>query len=110
MEKSTTFFCRQCKNIFRLPVSTGPPLNREVRCSLCESLDVEESPAWAPLGSGTNIFFESEWEYECRECHFQFKMPIPASPSEDKERKCPVCFNQHIDKLNFIGGEPLYCG
>jgi len=110
MEESATLFCRQCRNIFKLSMPAGSPPDLKACCPLCGSSEVEESPAWAPLGSGSNIFINSEWEYECQECRRMFKMPIPESPSEEKERECPSCKSRHIHRLNMIGGEPLYCG
>jgi ribosomal protein S27AE len=36
-------------------------------------------------------------------------MPIPKSPTEEKQRRCPSCGAEHIHRLTAIGGEPLYC-
>jgi rRNA maturation endonuclease Nob1 len=109
MEESK-FLCRQCRYVFKLPVQIGSSLNQGMSCPKCGSQEVTEAPVWAPLGSGSNIFDSSEWEYECHECHTRFKMPIPKSPSEEKERICPSCGARHIHRLTAIGGEPLYCG
>jgi DNA-directed RNA polymerase subunit RPC12/RpoP len=83
---------------------------RRAVCPVCNSIDLAEAPAWAPLGSGSNIFDSSEWEYECQECHKKFEMPIPKSPSEEKNRKCRYCGMGHIHRLTSVGGLPLYCG
>jgi hypothetical protein len=69
-----------------------------------------EAPAWAPLGSGSNVFDNSAWEYQCQLCRHKFKMPIPKSPSEARGRNCPVCASPHLHLLTDIGAQPLYCG
>jgi rRNA maturation endonuclease Nob1 len=105
-----TFLCRQCRNIFKLTVRPGSSVNCEVRCPKCGNTSIEEAPIWAPLGSGLNIFESADWEYECQECQKTFKMHIPKSPTEEKQRKCPSCGAGHIHRLSAAGGEPLYCG
>jgi rRNA maturation endonuclease Nob1 len=102
--------CRQCRNIFKIPVQPGPALEPDMHCPKCGSRDVVEAPVWAPLGSGSNIFDSSEWEYECQLCRDKFKMPIPKSPSEEKGRSCPSCGSRHLHLLTDIGAQPLYCG
>lgn len=102
--------CNRCRNIFTLPLLSVPSLNRETPCPRCGSFDIGEAPAWAPLGSGQNIFDNSFWEYECQECRQKFKMPIPKSPSEEKKRTCPACHSGHLHLLTDLGAQPLYCG
>jgi DNA-directed RNA polymerase subunit RPC12/RpoP len=102
--------CRQCRNIFRIPGNNRGSIGQEISCPKCASTNLEEAPAWAPLGSGLNLFETSGWEYECQLCHDRFKMPIPKSPTEEKARKCPACGNGHLHRLTIKGGEPLYCG
>ena len=109
MVNEHTLLCKQCRNLFKLPLSQLPQ-NKEEYCPACGSSQVEEAPAWAPLGSGLNIFDESTWEYECQQCKKKFKMPIPKSPTEDKSRQCPDCGSGHLHRLTSVGGEPLYCG
>ncbi len=108
MGEERTLLCKQCRNVFRSQPDNDL-LQQETRCPRCGSSNLEEAPAWAPLGSGMNIFDSSEWEYECQQCQKKFKMPIPKSPAEEKERRCPTCNSEHIHCLT-AGGEPLYCG
>ncbi len=101
-----TLLCKQCRNVFKIP---GGNISNKAQCPDCGSPDIIEAPAWAPLGSGRNIFESSTWEYKCQHCGHQFKMPIPKSPTEEKQRRCPSCGAEHIHRLTAIGGEPLYC-
>jgi rRNA maturation endonuclease Nob1 len=110
MVEEYKLLCKQCRNVFNFLVRPGSSLGREVCCPKCGSPDVEEAPAWAPLGSGLNIFEGSEWEYQCQQCQEKFKMPIPQSPTEERERRCPSCGAGHIHPLTATGGEPLCCG
>jgi DNA-directed RNA polymerase subunit RPC12/RpoP len=108
--KEITLLCRSCRHIFKASPRSGPSNNEKINCPRCDSQDVVDTPAWAPLGSGMNIFDSDEWEYECQDCHRKFKMPIPKSPTEEKERGCPQCSNKHLHRLTQMGGQPLYCG
>jgi predicted nucleic-acid-binding Zn-ribbon protein len=108
--EGSTLLCRQCRNVFRIPSQNRCSIIRRTPCPKCGSSEIEEAPTWAPLGSGSNIFDSSEWEYECQECHKKFQMPIPKSPTEEKERSCPSCGAKHIHSLTTAGGAPLYCG
>ena len=111
MVEEHTFLCRNCRNIFKLPLSHDIHSKKQnILCPKCGNPEIEEAPCWAPLGSGTNIFESSDWEYECQECRHKFTMPIPQSPTQEKERKCPSCGAGHIHRLTVIGGQPLYCG
>jgi Zn finger protein HypA/HybF involved in hydrogenase expression len=103
------FLCKKCWNIFDQPVPDSSSENLEVHCPSCCSADVMEAPPWAPLDSGKNIFDSNEWQYECQQCKYKFKMPIPQSPSEDKNRKCPVCHSEHLHLLTGAKALPLYC-
>jgi hypothetical protein len=105
-----TLLCRQCRNIFRIQIGETCSIIRRTACPKCNSTDLAEAPAWAPLGSGSNIFDSLDWEYECQECLKKFKMPIPNSPTEEKSRKCVQCGSGHIHRLSSVGGLPLYCG
>ena len=103
-----TYLCHQCRNIFKLPMACSiTPEKKEVKCPECGSFDVEEMSQWGPIGFTEN---PSMWEYECQLCKNAFKLPIPSSPSQEKEIKCPACGGGHIHRLTEIGGEPLYCG
>jgi DNA-directed RNA polymerase subunit RPC12/RpoP len=101
-----TFLCKECRNIFSQP-SGG---DFAPRCPKCGSPGVMEAPAWSPLGSGANIFEDSTWKYECQECRLTFTLPIPRSPSEEKQRKCIYCGAGHLHLLTAVGAQPLYCG
>jgi DNA-directed RNA polymerase subunit RPC12/RpoP len=104
-----TYTCNQCRNVFRLSVSEGPLPPREVKCPGCGSSRVEEVPSWAPIGF--NLSEEPpEWECACQQCQNIFKIPVPGSPSEAREIRCPVCGGGHIHRLTPAGVEPLYCG
>ena len=103
-----TYLCHQCRNLFRLPMTCSiTPEKEELKCPECGSFDVEEMPSWAPIG-----FNESSpmWEYECQQCQNVFQLPVPSSPSQEKEIKCPACGGGHIHRLTSVGGVPLYCG
>jgi len=104
MATDRKFLCKQCRHVF----ITAQPLEK-LSCPKCLSVNVEEAPAWAPLDSGSNIYDNSEWEYECQNCKNRFKMPIPKSPSEEKARSCPKCGSNHLHLLTELGGQPLYC-
>jgi putative FmdB family regulatory protein len=105
-----TLLCKQCRNVFKIPEYISRSINNKTSCPKCGSSDLDEAPIWAPLGSGSNIFESSEWEYECQKCKNRFAMPIPKSPSEDKARRCPQCGSEHLHRLTSTGGQPLYCG
>lgn len=108
--KEYTFLCKQCRHVFKLPVKPEVTGKGGVTCPRCLSQEVAEAPAWAPLGSGLNIFESAEWEYECQQCLKKFKMPIPKSPAEQKSRRCSTCGSGHLHLLTIAGAEPLYCG
>ena len=107
-----TLLCKRCRNIFRLPLPVSSQSRGEfcIRCPKCGSPEISDAPAWAPLGSGSNIFVDSVWEYECQQCHHKFEMPVPKSPTEAKKRTCPVCHSGHLHLATNIGAQPLYCG
>jgi len=102
--------CKKCWNIFDLPTLDSTSLNVEIHCPECRSVDVMDAPPWAPLGSGRNIFENETWDYECQQCKYKFRMPIPKSPTEDKSRKCPACNSGHLHLLTGAKNLPLYCG
>jgi Zn finger protein HypA/HybF involved in hydrogenase expression len=104
------FVCGKCSNVFDKEIPNDSCLIIEIRCPSCNSQQVSETPPWAPLGSGFNIFSGDEWAYKCKECSFQFRLSIPNSPDENKKRLCPKC---HSNDLQVITGSkylPLYCG
>ena len=39
-------------------------------------------------------------EYVYHQCHAQFEVPVPCSPTEEKEAKCPDCGNMDVERLN----------
>lgn len=101
------YLCHQCRNVFRLAVSDDPL--KEAKCSKCGSADVRRLPSWAPIGfnwhEGSPV-----WEYECQQCQHVFKLPVPSSPSQEKEIACPACGGRHIHRLTASRGVPIYCG
>jgi DNA-directed RNA polymerase subunit RPC12/RpoP len=110
MLEQSRYLCKVCRNIFIATIGGSLSTKKGERCPHCGSPQVMEAPAWAPLGSGFNIFEGSTWKYECHQCGHTFEMPIPKSPTEDKDRKCPVCGQGHLHLLTEIGALPLYCG
>jgi len=103
-----TYLCHQCKNIFRLPPTCNiAPVEEVIKCPICGNTDVEGLPSWAPAGLAE---FSSTWEYECQQCKNIFELPVPSSPSQEKEIKCPVCKSGHIHRLTSTGSLPMYCG
>jgi Zn finger protein HypA/HybF involved in hydrogenase expression len=103
------FLCKKCCEVFDLIVPDKSSAV-EIRCPACNNTDIMEAPPWAPLGSGNNIFYGSEWSYECQQCHFKFRMPIPKNPMEEKNRKCPDCKSSHLHLITGSKALPLYCG
>jgi DNA-directed RNA polymerase subunit RPC12/RpoP len=103
------YLCQQCGNVFRLPLTCDIVPEKEIKCPRCRNSQVQELPSWAPIGSD---LYEGtpEWEYECQECYHKFKLPVPGSPSQEMEIKCPVCEGGHIHRLTASGVTPLYCG
>ena len=103
-----TYLCNQCRNVFKLPLTCSiTPEKKEVKCPECGSSHIEEMPSWGPINFNAPSLV---WEYECQACHYAFELPVPSSPSQEKEIKCPRCGGGHIHRLTAIGGEPLYCG
>jgi Zn finger protein HypA/HybF involved in hydrogenase expression len=107
-QMESRYICNTCSHVFDVAVPDG--VNVAIHCPACYSTDVEDAPPWAPRGSGRNIFEGNEWSYECQESKFQFKMPIPVSPVEEENRKCPVCNSSHLHRITGAGNLPLYCG
>ena len=103
------YLCQQCQTIFKLPVPGGPSPEKEAKCPECGSRYVERLPSWAPLGSDL-AEGPPMWDCECQQCQTVFKLPVPSSPSQAKEAKCPECGGKHIHRLTPAGFEPLYCG
>ena len=104
-----TYLCHQCGNIFRLSVDSTRPLEKELKCPACRNSQVRDLPSWVPLGSDL-YEIPREWEYECQQCKSKFKLPVPGSPSQERNIRCPACDDGHIHRLIRTGFEPLYCG
>jgi DNA-directed RNA polymerase subunit RPC12/RpoP len=104
-----TYLCQQCGNIFRFPVDSVPKLEKGLKCPRCGNAQIKEIPSWVPIGSDLHEG-PTEWEYECQQCQDIFKLPIPSSPSQEKEIKCPACGGGHIHRITASGLVPLYCG
>ena len=103
-----TYLCLKCQNLFKLEQDRCL-VNKEIACPKCGSTQIEKLASWTPVGSNLNAC-HLEWEYECQDCHKVFKLPIPTSPSQEREITCPECNSSHIHRLTPTGGEPLYCG
>ena len=104
------FLCKKCRNVFDIAISESASPGAGIHCPLCCGTDVTEAPAWAPLGSGFNIFENDTWEYQCQECKNTFKLPVPKSPEEGKTRICLFCSSNHLHLMTDTGAIPLYCG
>ena len=104
------FLCKRCRYVFDMEILDDSTGGTEVRCQECGNTDVMEAPAWAPLGSGFNIFENDTWEYQCQDCKNTFKLPIPKSPTEEKDRVCIFCKSRHLHLVTGKGNIPLYCG
>ena len=103
------YSCQQCQNVFKLSMPSGSSLEKEAKCPKCGSSHLEALPSWVPTGS--NLYEGPPvWEYECQQCQNAFKLPVPSSPSQEKEIKCPECGGGHIHRLTSTGYLPLYCG
>ena len=103
------YLCQQCQHVFKLSVTSGSPPEKEAKCPVCESSHLEEVPSWVPIGFNLSEG-SPQWEYECQQCQNVFKLPVPSSPSQEKEVRCPACGGSHIHRLTPTGFEPLYCG
>jgi len=104
--EENTYLCLKCRNLFTVELNNSIS---NIKCPKCESTQVDKLPSWAPIGSSLTES-QPDWEYECQNCHHTFKLPVPTSPSQEKEIKCPKCQGNHIHRLTLTGGEPLYCG
>ena len=104
-----TYLCHQCGNIFRLSADDISPPEKELKCPQCGNSQVRELPSWIPLGADL-AEIPREWEYECQQCKNKFKLPVPVSPSQERNIRCPACDDGHIHRLTRTGFEPLYCG
>jgi len=102
------YLCQHCRNIFKSPLTCSITLEKEEKkCPKCGSFQIEEMPSWVPIGFTEGSLM---WEYECQQCKNVFKLPVPSSPSQEKEIECPVCGGGHIHRLTSTGVQPLYCG
>jgi putative FmdB family regulatory protein len=108
-EAENTYSCRQCHYVFKLSVGDISVKDGKASCPKCGSDSVNALPAWEPLGANLSETTYM-WEYECQQCRHTFKMPVPTSPSQEKEITCPACGNKQVHRLTVIDGAPLYCG
>jgi DNA-directed RNA polymerase subunit RPC12/RpoP len=103
------YLCKECRNLLKATIADDAAPKTAPNCPVCGSSQMSEIPCWVPAGSdlGSDTY---TWEYECQECRNRFRMPIPSSPSQEKDIKCPSCGATHIHRLTPMGGEPLHCG
>ncbi|MFC1942654.1 hypothetical protein ACFLWU_05505 [Chloroflexota bacterium] len=108
-EHKRTYSCHQCNNVFKLSLPDNAAPEIEVKCPGCGSADTDMLTSWVPIGftsqGGTHM-----WEYECQQCKNVFHLPVPTSPSQEKQVKCPGCESWHLHRLTPTGFQPLYCG
>ena len=104
-----TYSCHQCHNVFKLSVAGSSSEGGPASCPRCGSSLVSVLPSWEPLGA-TLSETTRMWDYGCQQCQHTFRLPIPDSPSKEKEIKCPACGSQQIRRLTVIDGAPLYNG
>jgi DNA-directed RNA polymerase subunit RPC12/RpoP len=50
-------------------------------------------------------FGPPDWQYRCLDCEREFEMPAPKGPSEEKNRRCPACNSQNIERQNVVKSE-----
>ena len=48
------------------------------------------------------------WKYSCHQCQSHFEMPVPLSPKDEKERKCPRCGSADIHRVTTEDSEPRF--
>jgi DNA-directed RNA polymerase subunit RPC12/RpoP len=109
MMRERLYLCHHCGSIFRSTADVSNPPGTRPPCPHCGDSQIRELPSWVPAGSDLN-HAPAAWEYECQVCRERFKLPIPRSPSQEKNISCPVCCATHIHRLTPAGYEPLYCG
>jgi putative FmdB family regulatory protein len=105
------YACRKCQAVFDV-VSPYDLVNGEKsKCPKCGSIDVEKVPSWIPNGFNVNLYFaQSAWKYLCHQCQATFELAVPSGPTEEKQRKCPTCGSQNIERLTVLIVEPpVYC-
>jgi DNA-directed RNA polymerase subunit RPC12/RpoP len=105
------YACRQCQAIFELPSPGDSEVGSEAKCPKCGSATVESVPVWIPNGFDLNLYYNpSTWQYSCHHCQAKFEMPVPSGPTEEQQRKCPLCGSNDIERLTtLIVGLPMYC-
>jgi predicted Zn-ribbon and HTH transcriptional regulator len=55
--------------------------------------------------------FIMTWELTCRQCKFNFEVPVPRGPREEKELKCPKCESKYIERIETLSeGVAPPCG
>ena len=107
--KVLLFKCCKCQKIFKVPEPSAPSPPEKVKCPECGNPYTESIPSWMPIGL---ISYEDQplWEYECQQCQHVFKLPVPSSPSQEEEIRCPRCDGDHIHRLTMFRHEPLHTG
>ncbi len=105
------YICNKCRTIFTIEQLSCSLVKqeREVVCPACGSSETDALPVWAPIGFHSHEEVR-EWEYQCEDCRKTFKLPVPESPSQERNLVCPACGKNHIHRLTFLDGVPMYCG
>ncbi len=106
------YTCRQCQTFFELVSPKDSKKDEEAKCPACGSIDVEVLPQWIPYGFNLNLYHSQlTWQYSCHQCQTTFELPVPSGPTEEKQRKCPVCKSMDIERLTVLVVDlPVYCG
>ena len=105
------YVCQKCRNIFAVP-QIACSLTREepeAVCPACGSKDTVAVPVWEPIGFHSHEEVR-EWEYKCQDCGASFKLPVPNSPSQERNIQCPTCGKGNIQRVTLLDGVPMYCG
>lgn len=93
------YLCQQCNNLFDLSVLPGPEEEKEVKCTECQSMNVERLNVWI-----SNVCSLEEgppaWEYTCHQCKTFFRLLVPHGPKEEEEAECPQCKSRDIERVN----------
>jgi DNA-directed RNA polymerase subunit RPC12/RpoP len=87
------YVCNRCQALFTLPESAD---DAEGKCPECGSRQVERLNV---SSCSTGLISPPAWQYKCHECGYEFQMPVPRGPTEERSRTCPKCHSRNIERL-----------